>query len=176
MIVLLCIHSQVYGIRSGVSHMKISASPFDKSQQLANGVVKFETTKGTNVYVRVQSITTMKVDCIITSTNLWMNRECGVSKVIADEAGEIYRGKCRDYIKKYGRLTDESVVHTEAGKLAPIKYVVHVVIPKMAKDEMLEPYLTDCVKILTMCFFKAFMCADKLECSTVAVPLLSAGI
>ncbi len=122
------------------------------------------------VTVRVEvvrgDITTQQVDAVLNAANGAMRGGGGVDGAIHRAGGPAV---LRDCVERYpdGLGTGEAG-WTGAGEL-PARYVIHVVGPNRHAGET-DPGL------LASCYRNALMVADELGVSTLAAPLVSAGV
>jgi O-acetyl-ADP-ribose deacetylase len=115
-------------------------------------------------------ITTQHVDVIVNAANSSLLGGGGVDGAIHRKGGPAILAECRQLrAARYGRgLPTGEAVATTAGDL-PARWVVHTVGPMWSVQEDRSP-------LLRSCYANALRVADELGATTVAFPLISAGI
>ena len=111
-------------------------------------------------------ITTQQVDAVVNAANRAMRGGGGVDGAIHRAAGPALLDDCR---KRFPRgLATGQAGWTTAGEL-PARWVIHVVGPNFTAGERDR-------SLLTSCYANALEVADEIGASTVAFPLVSAGV
>ncbi|MEW1585373.1 O-acetyl-ADP-ribose deacetylase [Micromonospora vinacea] len=115
-------------------------------------------------------ITAQRVDAIVNAANSSLLGGGGVDGAIHRRGGPAILAECRALrASRYGRgLPTGQAVATTAGELAA-RWVIHTVGPVWSATEDRSPLLRDC-------YANSLRVADELGATTVAFPLISAGI
>ncbi|MGC5332595.1 O-acetyl-ADP-ribose deacetylase [Micromonospora sp. DT62] len=115
-------------------------------------------------------ITTQRVDVIVNAANSSLLGGGGVDGAIHRRGGPAILDECRALrASRYGRgLPTGQAVATTAGDL-PARWVVHTVGPVWSADEDRSALLRDC-------YTNSLRIADELGATSVAFPLISAGV
>ncbi|MEO3772465.1 O-acetyl-ADP-ribose deacetylase [Micromonospora sp. B9E7] len=115
-------------------------------------------------------ITTQQVDAIVNAANSSLLGGGGVDGAIHRRGGSAILAECRALrASRYGRgLPTGQAVATTAGEL-PARWVIHTVGPVWSASEDRSALLRDC-------YANSLAVADELGATTVAFPLISAGI
>ncbi|MET7863880.1 O-acetyl-ADP-ribose deacetylase [Micromonospora taraxaci] len=115
-------------------------------------------------------ITTQQVDAIVNAANSSLLGGGGVDGAIHRRGGPAILADCRALrASHYGRgLPTGQAVATTAGEL-PARWVIHTVGPVWSGSEDRSALLRDC-------YANSLRVADELGATTVAFPLISAGI
>ncbi|MEU0549474.1 O-acetyl-ADP-ribose deacetylase [Micromonospora sp. NPDC005979] len=115
-------------------------------------------------------ITDQRVDAIVNAANSSLLGGGGVDGAIHRRGGPAILAECRALrASKYGKgLRTGQAVATTAGNL-PARWVIHTVGPVFSAAEDRSGLLRDC-------YANSLRVADELGASTVAYPLISAGI
>ncbi|HZE39065.1 MAG TPA: O-acetyl-ADP-ribose deacetylase [Stackebrandtia sp.] len=115
-------------------------------------------------------ITAQRLDAIVNAANSSLMGGGGVDGAIHRKGGPAILEECRRLRDaKYGRgLPTGQAVATTAGEL-PARWVIHTVGPVYAAD-------SDRSELLRSCYRNSLAVADEIGASTVAFPLVSAGV
>ncbi|WP_192772027.1 O-acetyl-ADP-ribose deacetylase [Plantactinospora soyae] len=115
-------------------------------------------------------ITAVRVDAIVNAANSSLLGGGGVDGAIHRRGGSAILAECRALrASRYGRgLPTGQAVATTAGNL-PASWVVHTVGPVWSASEDRSSLLRDC-------YANSLRVADELGATSVAFPLISAGI
>ncbi|MCX5067864.1 O-acetyl-ADP-ribose deacetylase [Micromonospora lupini] len=115
-------------------------------------------------------ITAQQVDAVVNAANSSLLGGGGVDGAIHRRGGPAILAECRALrASHYGRgLPTGQAVATTAGKL-PARWVIHTVGPVWSATEDRSTLLRDC-------YANSLRVADDLGATTVAFPLISAGI
>ena len=111
-------------------------------------------------------ITTLDVDAIVNAANNRMRGGGGVDGAIHRAAG---RGLLRECEERFPRGLATGDAGWTTGHRLPARWVIHVVGPNFSAGQ------TD-RSLLTSCYARALAVADELGATSVAFPLVSAGI
>lgn len=115
-------------------------------------------------------ITTQNVDAIVNAANSSLLGGGGVDGAIHRKGGPAILDACRSLRASHygGGLPAGQAVHTPAGNL-PAHWVIHTVGPVHSRHE-------DRTETLRACYRNSLTVADTLGATTLAFPLISAGI
>ncbi|GAA2195870.1 O-acetyl-ADP-ribose deacetylase [Micromonospora lupini] len=115
-------------------------------------------------------ITAQRVDAVVNAANSSLLGGGGVDGAIHRRGGPAILADCRALrASRYGRgLPTGQAVATTAGEL-PARWVIHTVGPVWSATEDRSALLRDC-------YANSLRVADELGATTVAFPLISAGI
>lgn len=115
-------------------------------------------------------ITTERVDVVVNAANSSLLGGGGVDGAIHRRGGPAILAECRALrASRYGRgLPTGQAVATTAGDL-PARWVVHTVGPVWSDTE-------DRSALLRACYTNSLTVADGLGATTIAFPLISAGV
>ena len=115
--------------------------------------------------IQRNDITKMKVDAIVNSTNeLLLGMGDGVDGSIHVAAGE----DLDRALERIGGCSEGCSVITGAFNIENCKYIIHTVAPYYDGTEKTD-------NILRSCYRSIFSLAEKNDCASIAVPVLSAG-
>ncbi len=115
--------------------------------------------------IRRADITELEVDCIVNAANSWLRRGGGVCGAIFKKAGS---RKLQEACDRYGGCKTGNAVVTPGYDL-PARYIIHAVGPVWHDGTHNE------AELLKRCYSEVLMLAVKLQCESIAFPLLSAG-
>ncbi|GAB3952156.1 O-acetyl-ADP-ribose deacetylase [Micromonospora vulcania] len=115
-------------------------------------------------------ITAQRVDAVVNAANSSLLGGGGVDGAIHRRGGPAILAECRALrASRYGRgLPTGQAVATTAGEL-PARWVIHTVGPVWSASDDRSGLLRDC-------YANSLRVADELGATTVAFPLISAGI
>ncbi|GAB3144522.1 O-acetyl-ADP-ribose deacetylase [Micromonospora sonneratiae] len=115
-------------------------------------------------------ITGERVDAVVNAANSSLLGGGGVDGAIHRRGGPAILEECRALrASRYGRgLPTGQAVATTAGNL-PARWVIHTVGPVWSADE-------DRSRLLRDCYANSLRVADELGATSVAFPLISAGV
>jgi O-acetyl-ADP-ribose deacetylase (regulator of RNase III) len=115
-------------------------------------------------------ITAQRVDAIVNAANSSLLGGGGVDGAIHRKGGPKILEECRALrASRYGRgLPTGEAVATTAGNL-PARWVIHTVGPVFSRND-------DRSALLRGCYENSLLVADELGATTIAFPLISAGI
>ncbi|KAL4232124.1 E3 ubiquitin-protein ligase dtx3l [Mactra antiquata] len=136
----------------------------------------FDTDIGIKVIIYQGSILNLPVECIVNAANGGLSHDIGVARVIADAAGKDLERESKNYIKKYGELSDGSACSTTAGNIYNYKYVIHTVGPRWSEYSRNENGRQRCEKALVDAVKNAFYEADSRKMKSIALPAISSAI
>ena len=112
-------------------------------------------------------LTLERVDAIVNAANEHLQHGGGVAWAIVRRGGNVIQEESNDWIRKHGPVSHSRPAWTSGGTL-PAKYVIHAVGPVWGSgDENVK--LHDCV-------YGSLRVADKLKCTSIALPAISTGI
>lgn len=110
-------------------------------------------------------ITTIEADAIVLPANPQLKEGSGASAAIFNKAG---RDELKKELKRYKHVEVGNAVPTQGFNL-PAKYIIHAVTPTWV-DGKHDEYL-----LLSATYISALQVADKMDCKSVAFPLLASG-
>ena len=142
-----------------------------KKESLCN----FLTSEGKNIMVYKDNICDRDVDVIVNAANSNLHHVGGVSKSIAEAAGEEIKDECERYIIDRGPVLEGQVVVTSAGKL-PFKKVIHAVGPHWRKEATREKTMGKSPreeKLLRYAVTNALDAAKSFK--SIAIPAIGTG-
>lgn len=136
----------------------------------------FLTPEGKNILVFKDNICDRNVDVIVNAANSNLHHVGGVSKAIAEAAGEVFKDECDQYIVDRGPLLDGHVVATSAGKL-PFKKVIHAVGPKWTKEAAWEKRMGRSPRQESLLSYTVKNALDSAKSyKSIALPAISTGV
>ena len=147
----------------------------ETNKRKEESLCSFLTPEGKNILVFKGNICERNVDVIVNSANSQLHHVGGVSKAIAEAAGEVIKDECERYIIDRGPLLEGQVVVTSAGKL-PFKKVIHVVGPKWRKEATREKAMDKSPreeKLLRYAVTNALDAAKSFK--SIAIPAIGTG-
>jgi|SRR5215216_4444936 len=112
-------------------------------------------------------ITIEEVDAIVNAANEFLQHGGGVARTISKQGGPVIQKESDAWVLNHGRVSHASPAWTSGGNL-PAKYVIHAVGPVWGdgdEDNKLQAAVTGSLRV-----------AEKLKCSSVALPAISTGI
>lgn len=112
-------------------------------------------------------ITMEEVDAIVNAANERLQHGGGVAWAISKKGGPDIQKESDEWIRKHGAVSHSAPAWTSGGQL-PAKYVIHTVGPVWGdgdEDRKLSDAVTGSLRV-----------ADKLTCSSLAMPAISTGI
>ncbi|KAJ7385191.1 Poly (ADP-ribose) polymerase [Desmophyllum pertusum] len=109
----------------------------DADNRKKDSLCSFLTPEGKKIMVFKDNICDRNVEVIVNAANSKLHHEGGVSKAIAEAAGDVMKDECDRYIIDRGPILEGQVVVTSAGKL-PFKKVIHAVGPYWGKKAAQE--------------------------------------
>lgn len=114
-------------------------------------------------------ITKVRADAIVNTANHFVRFGPGTDTAVYKAAGEKELLAER---KRIGEIERGTSVHTDSFNLSGngVKYIIHTV-----GGEFSEEKKDESVKTLRSCYRSAFEIAKKLECKSLAIPLLGTG-
>lgn len=84
--------------------------------------------------------------------------------------------ECRRYIEEHGKLPTGNAMHTKAGRLSSVKYVVHAIGPRWPHQTRDSISLRKVESDLANAVKSSLELADQLKSKTVVFPAISSGI
>lgn len=131
---------------------------------------KVKTATGVLVSVSKANICSLRVDAVVNAANEELQHTGGVALALLQAAGPDLQKISDKYIAKNGHLRTGDAVVTDAGKL-PCKHIVHTVGPRFFNHDLKKS-----VSLLSLAVKQSLTEAEKVNCSTVALPAISSGI
>ena len=122
---------------------------------------------GQTIQIVQGDITTEKVDAIVNAANEQLQHGGGVAWTISKKGGDIVQKESDDWVHKHGSVPHAHPAWTSGG-LLPAKYIIHAVGPVWGSgddDKKLSDAVTGSLQV-----------ADKLQCTSLAIPAISTGI
>jgi len=113
-------------------------------------------------------ITTLDVDAIVNAANTRLRHGGGLAAAIARAAGPIVQEQSDDWVREHGPLRPGLAAVTDAGAL-PARHVIHVAGPRFSEEQNNAGLLSQAVEA-------ALIAATEHDCSSLALPAISAGI
>ena len=132
----------------------------------------FETLDKRRIHLYCGDITTIPTEAIVNSANRRLEHDTGIAKSISQAAGPELQRHCCELVSKHGPL---DVTHSTVtpGYQLPSGSVVHVVGPKWSDFRLSEK--EECVRLLHTSLVNCLQAADRVKCTSVAIPAISAG-
>lgn len=148
----------------------------EENQGKREGLCSFLTPEGKNILVYNDNICDRNVDVIVNAVNSNLHHVGGVSKAIAEAAGEDFQDECDRYIVDRGPLLDGHVVATSAGKL-PFKKVIHAVVPKWTKEAASEKAMGRSPRYVSLLRYAVKNALNSAKSyKSIALPAISTGV
>jgi len=148
----------------------------EENQGKKEKLCSFLTPEGKNILVFKDNICDRNVDVIVNAANSNLHHVGGVSKAIAEAAGEVFKDECDQYIVDRGPLLDGHVVATSAGKL-PFKKVIHAVGPKWTKEAAWEKRMGRSPRQESLLSYTVKNALDSAKSyKSIALPAISTGV
>src|SRR5215216_7107250 len=122
---------------------------------------------GQTIQIVQGDITIEEVDAIVNAANEHLQHGGGVAWAISKKGGSAIQKESEAWIRQHGRVQHSAPAWTSGG-LLPAKYVIHAVGPVWGdgdEDNKLEAAVTGSLRV-----------AEKLTCSSLALPAISTGI
>lgn len=137
-----------------------------------NGLCLYKVTapSGVQVYVSEANICLLDVDAVVNAANEELKHIGGLASALLEAAGPELQKISNNYIARNGALRPGDTVVTDACKL-PCKHVIHAVGPRFSDHS-----LADSVSLLKRVVTRSLKEAEKLNCSTIAMPAISSGM
>ena len=148
----------------------------EENKKKKESLCNFLTPEGKNILVYKDNICDRDVDVIVNAANSNLRHVGGVSKAIAEAAGEEIKDECERYIIDRGPVLEGQVVVTSAGKL-PFKKVIHAVGPHWRKEVTREKAMGKSPreeKLLRYAVTNALDAAKNFK--SIAIPAIGTGI
>lgn len=123
---------------------------------------------GTTIAVIGADLTAMKVDAIVNAANEHLSHGGGLAAAIARAGGPAIQRESDAWVEENGPLSPGTAAVTTAGEM-PARFVIHVAGPRHRPDQDNDGLLRTAVRA-------ALSTAAGLDCSSVALPAISAGV
>lgn len=146
------------------------------NEKKKESIRSFLTPEGKYILLFQDNICNRNVDVIVNAASSKLHHAAGVSKAIAEAAGEVMKDECERYIVDRGPILDGQVAVTSAGKL-PFKKVIHAVGPFWRKEASREKAMGKSPreeKLLRYAVTNALDAAKSYQ--SVAIPAIGTGI
>ncbi|XP_074526876.1 protein mono-ADP-ribosyltransferase PARP14-like [Halichoeres trimaculatus] len=131
---------------------------------------KVRTAGGVLVTVRKANICSFGVDAVVNAANEDLKHIGGLALALLKAAGPELQKISDDYVSKFGKLRPGDAILTGACRL-PCKYIVHAVGPRFSDSDK-----KTAVQRLKRAVTESLKEAEKVECSSVALPAISSGV
>ncbi|XP_011616660.2 protein mono-ADP-ribosyltransferase PARP14-like isoform X1 [Takifugu rubripes] len=137
-----------------------------------NGLCLYKVTalSGVQVYVSEANICLLDVDAVVNAANEELKHIGGLALALLNAAGPELQKISNNYIARNGALCTGDTVVTDACNL-PCKHVIHAVGPRFSEHSP-----EDSVSLLKLVVTRSLKEAEKLNCSTIAMPAISSGM
>jgi len=122
----------------------------------------------TEIRVVCDDLTTMAVDAIVNAANESLRHGGGLAAAISQAGGEVIDRESAAWIDEHGPLTPGTAAVTSAGAM-PAGRVIHVAGPRYCPHQ-------DNAGLLRAAVRAALETARDLDCRSIALPAISAGI
>ena len=132
----------------------------------------YETGNKRRIHLYYGDITRLPVDGIVNAANRRLDHMGGIAKAIVAAAGPELQEHCRELVSKYGEV-EVSRYRITPGFKMPSTCVIHTLGPKWSDYGASEK--KECTRLLRRTFTNCLRAADKQECTTLAIPPVSAG-
>lgn len=142
----------------------------DKDEENSPSLCKFKTVGGVLVSVSKANICSLRVDAVVNAANEDLQHTGGVALALLNAAGKELQEISNRYISKHGRLKTGQAIATDACDL-PCKHVIHAVGPRFSDNDSKTS-----VSLLKRAVKQSLEQAEKLNCSTIALPAISSGV
>ncbi|KAM9360379.1 protein mono-ADP-ribosyltransferase PARP14-like [Symphorus nematophorus] len=131
---------------------------------------KVQTTSGVLVSVSKADICSFSVDAVVNAANEELQHIGGLAFALLKAAGPELQKMSNDYTARKGNLRTGEAIVTGAGNL-PCNYVVHAVGPRFSDYDKKTAVLH-----LKLAVKESLRQAEKVNCSTIALPAISSGV
>ncbi|XP_070760235.1 protein mono-ADP-ribosyltransferase PARP14-like isoform X2 [Enoplosus armatus] len=131
---------------------------------------KVQTTSGVLVSVSKADICSFGVDAVVNAANEELQHIGGLALAMLKAAGPELQKISNDYISANGKLRPGNAIVTGGCNL-PCKYVVHAVGPRFSEYDRKTS-----VSRLKLAVKESLTQAEKVNCSTIALPAISSGV
>ncbi|XP_038559136.1 protein mono-ADP-ribosyltransferase PARP14-like [Micropterus salmoides] len=144
----------------------------EENYEEGNGLCycKVQTSSGVLVSVSKADICMFRVDAVVNAANEDLQHIGGLALVLLNAAGPQLQKISNDYISTNGKLRAGDAIVTGACNL-PCKYVVHAVGPRFSDYDKKTS-----VSRLKLAVKESLSQAEKVHCSTIALPAISSGV
>jgi O-acetyl-ADP-ribose deacetylase (regulator of RNase III) len=123
--------------------------------------------RGTKFEIMMGDITKQCVDAIVNPAHKALVAGSGVSKMLADAAGAVYRRECAEHVRRQGRLEVTECCVTGAGDLTAY-FVIHAVAARLADYDNEESLR----EAMLATYWNVYETAARLALNSLALPLL----
>ncbi|KAM4745611.1 protein mono-ADP-ribosyltransferase PARP14-like [Anableps anableps] len=131
---------------------------------------KVRTTSGVLVSVSRADICSFHVDAVVNAANEDLQHIGGLALALLKAAGPKLQVISNDHVAKHGKVRPGEAIVTDACSL-PCKYVVHAVGPRYSDSDKKTSIFR-----LKSAVRESLIQAEKVNCSTVAMPAISSGV
>ncbi|CAC5369925.1 PARP10_14_15 [Mytilus coruscus] len=153
------------------SNIAYGASGVQKFYTANDDSLMMTTKEGIEVFVYEGDMCNLNVDCIVNSSNEYMNHSYGLSAVISKAAGPHFTQECQRFIKKYSSLSGNNVCVTSSGNLKNYKNILHVCSPVWNKRASKDAFFKGLSEVIE----KSLEEANKLGMKSIAIPAVGSG-
>lgn len=142
---------------------------FGPEREEQRSLCKFPTPSGVQLSVSEADICLLHVDAVVNAANEDLHHGGGLAAVLLAAAGPELQNICNSHVTSHGPLRPGDVVATDACNL-PCKHVIHAVGPRFSNHSRDES-----VRLLKRVVTQSVKEAERLKCSSVAIPAISSG-
>ena len=147
----------------------------EKNEKKKESIRSFLTPEGKYIRLFQDNICNRNVDVIVNAASSKLHHAAGVSKSIAEAAGEVMKDECERYIIDRGPILEGQVAITSAGKL-PFKKVIHAVGPFWRKEASREKALGKSPREEKLLHYTVKTALDAAKSyQSVAIPAIGTG-
>lgn len=131
---------------------------------------KVKTAAGVLISVSKSNICSFRVDAVVNAANEDLQHIGGLALALLKAAGPELQKISNDHVATNGKLRPGDAIVTGACKL-PCKYVVHAVGPRFSDFDRKTS-----VSRLKLAVRNSLIQAERVKCSTIALPAISSGV
>ncbi|XP_029365480.1 protein mono-ADP-ribosyltransferase PARP14-like [Echeneis naucrates] len=148
-------------------------NPEEEEDDEEEGVLcycRVKTSSGVLLSVSQADICSLSVDAVVNAANEELKHIGGLALALLRAAGPQLQKISDEYVSKCGHLRPGDAIVTEAANL-PCKYVVHAVGPRFSESDR-----KTAVWRLKLAVKESLKQAEKMNCSSIALPAISSGV
>lgn len=139
-------------------------------QRPAPSLCKVGTPSGVQLSVHEANICSLQVDAVVNPANEDLKHIGGLAQALLQAAGPELQKICNRYVAANGALRPGEAVATDACRL-PCKHLIHAVGPRFSEHSREESVL-----LLRRAVVQSLREAQRLACTSVALPAISSGM